>query len=72
MKAFKSTADNSTVHLVDNGGNHFIGTRCQNPLVDSPALIGSTIPKDCFLFAQPEVTGFVPHLIDEDGRFVRL
>ncbi len=61
-----------TIHTTDVSGNHFIGTKLQNPTAESGQVIGSTLPKESNRTYLPEVTGKVPFKIGENGEFVRL
>jgi hypothetical protein len=73
MANFKTP--NGDFHLIDNAGNHFVNRKCVNPkTTDSPEYghIGATHPEESLRTTLPEVTGKVPYLIDDEGRFIRL
>lgn len=75
-KMERFTTINGDHHLIDNAGNHFVNNKCVNPLISvtiEPNYIGSTHPKrDLRISGEVQITGSVPYLLDENGRFVRL
>lgn len=43
-EAVRFTTANGEKHHIDEGGNHFVDTRCINPLKDEDLNIGDTYP----------------------------
>jgi hypothetical protein len=69
-RRFKTS--NGDIHLVDDGGNHFVNNKCVNPTKKSGGNIGDTIPAKDKQLPWIKVTGSVPYRVDNEGNFIRL
>lgn len=69
VKGLRGYDTEGNFHIVDKGGNHFVGAKCVNPKEIEEAEIGDTIPEEVrFSKSGVSKTGSIT-LVEKRGRF---